>query len=103
LLAGDATFVAASGCRGLCPRARLWTNLKVRSATIQSLAESTMLLADLWTSAWAAGGGRKIDKSELVAFTESALMKVYRDRKFAESLSLADMAERRRAVADAAE
>jgi hypothetical protein len=71
----------------------LWANPKVRNATIQSLAESTMLLADLWTSAWAAGGGRKIDRSELVTFTESALMKVYRDKRFAEGLSLADMAD----------
>jgi hypothetical protein len=70
----------------------LWANRTVRDATVQSLAESTMLLSDLWTSAWAAGGGADIDKSELVALDEEALMKVYRDSKFAESLSLADMA-----------
>jgi hypothetical protein len=75
-------------------RARdLWANSKVRQATIQSLADSTMLLADLWSSAWLAGGGRKIDSSEIVTFKESQLMKVYRDRKFAESLSLVEMAE----------
>ena len=75
-------------------RARhLWANRTVRDATIQSLAESTMLLSDLWTSAWAAGGGAHIDKSKLIAFDEEDLMDVYRHSKFAESLSLADMAE----------
>jgi len=71
----------------------LWQNQKIRDATIQSLADSTTLLADLWTSAWAAGGGKNVAKSELVLFDEADLMKVYRDTKFAESMSLAAMVE----------
>jgi len=73
-------------------RARaLWANEKVRTSTIQSLSESTQLLADLWTAAWAMGGGAKIAKSKLRAFKEADLERVYRDGKFCPSLSLAAM------------
>ena len=71
--------------------AALWANKKVRTATIQSLADSTRLLADLWTSAWLAGNGAKVPKSKLVQFSEKDLEAVYRDSKFAPSLSLAAM------------
>ena len=71
--------------------AALWNNRKIREATLQSLADSTTLLADLWTSAWQVGGGDQLKKSLLVEFAEADLMKVYRNTTFAPSLSLADM------------
>jgi hypothetical protein len=86
IAADDSTQSAAARAQAL------WDNRQVRDATIQSLADSTMLLADLWTAAWQAGGGDKLKKSELIELAEADLMKVYRDTKFAESLSLADMA-----------
>ncbi|HEY3254799.1 MAG TPA: hypothetical protein VGJ91_12655, partial [Polyangiaceae bacterium] len=74
-------------------RARaLWQNKKIRMATIKSLADSTKLLADLWTSAWAVGG-RKIASSKLLRFGEKTLETLYRDASFAPSLSLAAMAK----------
>ncbi|HSM85658.1 MAG TPA: hypothetical protein VLT16_05880 [Candidatus Limnocylindrales bacterium] len=80
---------------GPSARARaLWNNQKVRNATIQSLADSVQVLASLWTSAWKAGKGSKIDKSKLVEFQEDELDRIYRrDRKFVPSLSLDEMAQ----------
>jgi hypothetical protein len=76
-------------------RARaLWQTKRVREETIASLAESVRLLADLWQSAWVAGGGNQIPETKLVLLKESALDTLCRtDRSFVPSLSLADMAE----------
>jgi hypothetical protein len=81
--------------RGPSARAKaLWENKRVREATIQSLADSVTVLAALWTGAWKAGKGNKIDKSKLKQFSEKELQNVYRREKdFVPSLSLADMAE----------
>lgn len=74
------------------PKARanaLWSNTKIRNATMASLADSVRVLSALWASAWEIGGGEKIAKSKLVQFTEDDLDKVYRrDRQFVPSLSL---------------
>ncbi|GAA4330459.1 hypothetical protein GCM10023144_18170 [Pigmentiphaga soli] len=45
-------------------------------------------LVHLWESAWAAGGGRSADTSDLVGFSEADLRKRYADRKFVPSLDL---------------
>lgn len=76
------------------PRSKaLWANAKVRKATMISLADSVRLLADLWTSAWRIGGGDNIADDDLREFTEEELETLYRDYKFAESLSLKHMVE----------
>jgi len=80
----------------LGPEARaalLWKNTSVRKQTIASLGDSVILLADLWTSAWKAGGGASIKKTNLVEFSEPDLEGITRDKKFVESMSLAEMAD----------
>lgn len=82
----------------LSPKKRadaLWNNVKIRNATITSLADSVRLLAALWTSAWKVGkGDGDIDDSELKRFTENELMNVYRGEKdFAPSMSLQEMVD----------
>ena len=72
---------------------RLWQNQTVRDATIESLADSVVLLAELWTSAWRKGGGDNIAAGELRAFGENELQPVYRhEADFVPSLSLDEMA-----------
>jgi hypothetical protein len=77
------------------PKARaeaLWNNKKIQKATIQSLADSVLVLAALWSSAWAAGKGARL-KDDIKAFSEKELEAVYRnDHKFVPSLSLVEMA-----------
>lgn len=79
------------------PKARataLWNDRTIRTATIRSLADSVRVLAALWSSAWAAGGGDNVAKSKIRTYKEEELIPVYRtDRKFVPSLSLAQMAE----------
>jgi hypothetical protein len=81
----------------LGPKARakaLWNDPTVRDGTIASLALSIRFLADLWTSAWEAGGGDRLASAKLELLDEDELDAVYRrDRKFAPSLSLDEMAE----------
>ena len=72
--------------------ALLWKNKNVRKQTIASLGDSVILLSDLWTSAWKAGGGPSIKKTNLVEFSEPDLEAITRDKKFVESMSLAEMA-----------
>jgi hypothetical protein len=76
--------------------AALWKNDTVRNATIESLADSVKLLAELWTSAWKAGGGDEIADSKLSAIDEDELDALYRDKNFAPSLSLAAMVKSKR-------
>jgi hypothetical protein len=68
-------------------------NDAVMQATIASLGDSVLLLADLWTSAWTAGGGEDIEDTDIVEFSESSLEEIYRNRLFVASLSLAEMVE----------
>jgi hypothetical protein len=81
----------------LGPKARaeaLWNDKDIQKATIRSLADSVRVLAALWSSAWAAGGGNNIPKSKIRTYEEGELIPVYRsDRKFVPSLSLDEMAE----------
>jgi hypothetical protein len=52
------------------------------------------LLADLWTSAWAAGNGDSIAASQLVEFSEEDIENIYRgEPDFVPSLSLKKMAQ----------
>jgi hypothetical protein len=75
--------------------AALWNNRTIQKATVKSLADSVQVLAALWTSAWAQGGGAslaKTAKGKIREYTEDELQPVYRnDRKFVPSLSLDDM------------
>jgi hypothetical protein len=81
----------------LGPKARakaLWGKTAIRKATVECLAESVFLLADLWTSAWRVGGGNSIAASKLIQFKEADLEYIYRkEPKFVPSLSLAKMAQ----------
>jgi hypothetical protein len=78
------------------PKARaeaLWSNTKVRKATIDSLADSVQTLAGLWAAAWKAGDGKNLDADTLVELDQKKLNDLVRkDRKFVPSLSLAQMA-----------
>ncbi|HEU0176386.1 MAG TPA: hypothetical protein VFV58_19140 [Blastocatellia bacterium] len=72
----------------------LWNKPAIRNATVDCLADSVFLLADLWTSAWVVGDGDSIAPSELVQFEERDLKNIYRrEHEFLPSLSLAKMAE----------
>jgi len=74
--------------------ARLWADAAIRKATVQSLADSVRLLANLWEAAWTKGGGGAIPVAQLKAFDEDELEKVYRKEKtFVPSRSLADLAK----------
>jgi hypothetical protein len=72
---------------------RLWEIDEIREATIQSLAESSVLLARLWASAWAVGGGDSLHAADIRTFTEPELEDLYRQQDFARALSLQQMAE----------
>ena len=75
-------------------RARhLWEIDEIREATIQSLAESSFLLARLWASAWVIGGGDSLPEEDIRTFTEEELEDLYRQQDFARALSLTQMAE----------
>jgi hypothetical protein len=81
----------------LGPKARaqaLWKNAKIRDATTASLADSVRVLAALWSSAWAEGGGDKIAKKNIREYIEEEIEPVYRKEKnFLPSLSLDAMAK----------
>ncbi len=80
----------------LGPKARasqLWSDKNIRNATIESLADSVLTLAALWSAAWKQGKGNSIAKTSLVEQDQDALDALVRkDRKFVPSLSLDDMA-----------
>jgi hypothetical protein len=71
---------------------RLWGNAKIRKETARSIANSTRVLAALWTGAWKAGGGDKIAQAKLKAVPEPTLQKIYRPSTFLKSMTLATMA-----------
>jgi hypothetical protein len=72
----------------------LWKINKIRSATVQSLADSVQTLAELWAAAWREGHGKDIDPKLLVSLNKDGLDKLVRkDRDFVPSFSLAEMAE----------
>jgi hypothetical protein len=77
---------------------RLWANSKVRNETIRSLAESTILLARLWASAWRVGKGKNLAASKLKVFTEPEIQAVYKKKTFAPALTLTQMANSGRFV-----
>jgi hypothetical protein len=72
---------------------RLWNNMIVRKATIESLAQSVKVLATMWQGAWKVGGGNTLPAGSLVQFKEKDLNAIYRHEKgFLKSLSLDEMA-----------
>lgn len=77
---------------------RFWASSKVRTETVRSLADSTILLARLWASAWRVGKGKNIAASQLKAFTEAEVQKLYRTKTFAPALTLTQMADNGRFV-----
>jgi hypothetical protein len=80
----------------LGPKARaaaLWADQAIRDATVVSLADSVALLARLWETAWAAGGGASIPTAALVQFGEPELETVYRDHQFLRALDLGGMVQ----------
>jgi len=70
---------------------RFWAQTKVRTETIRSLADSTILLARLWASAWRVGKGKDLPASKLKVFTEQELQTLYRTKSFAPALTLTQM------------
>jgi hypothetical protein len=72
---------------------RLWAHPKVRTETIRSLADSTVLLARLWASAWRVGKGRNIAVSKLRVFAEGEVQDVYKKKTFAPAFTLDQMAQ----------
>ena len=82
---------------GLPPQARadrLWRTPSIRQATIDSLRDSVRLLARLWETAWAAGGGDQLAASKIKRYSEASLNAVCRQEHdtFVPSLSLDEMA-----------
>lgn len=77
---------------------RLWANQAIRRETIRSLADSTILLARLWASAWRVGQGKTIAQSKLRVFTEPEMQSVYRSARFAPALTLDQMVKSGRFV-----
>ncbi len=72
---------------------RLWARPDIRRHTIASLADSTMLLARLWESAWKeAKASKKIPTSMIVALSEAQVEAIYRRATFLPGLTLAGMA-----------
>ncbi len=72
----------------------LWKNRRIQKATIASLADSVLVLAALWSAAWAAGKGADVPKSKIRPYKEEELEPIYRrDRKFVPSLSLDEMVQ----------
>jgi hypothetical protein len=70
---------------------RLWAHPKVRSETIRSLADSSVLLARLWASAWRVGKGKNVPAAKLRVFTEAELQTHYKKKNFAPALTLTQM------------
>ena len=63
----------------LGPKARaeaLWNDRDIQKATIRSLADSVRVLAALWTSAWAEGGGNNVANSKIRTYEEDELKPV---------------------------
>lgn len=90
-------FIIDADDPSLGPLARataLWDNETIKKATLQSLAESVALLADLWTAAWERGGGNGLPAHTMREFSEDELQAVYRkEKEFIPSLSLNRMVE----------
>jgi hypothetical protein len=77
------------------PRAKqLWNNLEIREATVASLRDSTRLLARMWETAWAAGGGDGLAASKIKRYSEASFNAICRQehQTFVPSLSLDAMA-----------
>lgn len=69
----------------------LWGKPAIQKATVTSLADSVVLLARLWETAWAKGKGDQIPKSKLVDFGEKGLGPVPRETDFLAAMDLAGM------------
>jgi hypothetical protein len=72
---------------------RLWADAKVRTATVQSLADSVRTLARLWASAWKVGNGKAIAASKLKVFKESEIQTTYKKTTFAPAMTLDEMVQ----------
>ncbi|HET7843940.1 MAG TPA: hypothetical protein VFL14_07305, partial [Xanthomonadales bacterium] len=70
---------------------RLWANTDIRRETVRSLADSTLLLARLWASAWRLGKGSQIPKAKLVRIAEADLTSLVKDPKFAPGMTFDEM------------
>lgn len=70
---------------------RLWENAAIREPTITCVADSVLLLARLWETAWTVGGGANIAPGQLRQFREDELDPVYRDPSFLRGMDLAGM------------
>jgi hypothetical protein len=73
---------------------QLWSKKTIREATIESLADSVLTLAALWTAAWKEGKGNTIARTKLVELDQGDLDDLVRkDRSFVPSRSLDEMAQ----------
>jgi len=76
----------------------LWADADIRRETIRSLAESSLLLARLWASAWRLGKGSKIATAKLVRLEESELTNLVKLATFAPAMTLQEMVDSGRFV-----
>ncbi len=80
------TYIAAGGKNRKAVQEALWA--KFGQETIDVMADGARVLAKIWQGAWTAGNGEAIAKTKLGPVSEAALMALYRDKKFVESLDL---------------
>jgi hypothetical protein len=80
------TWVEAAGRTRL---QQMWEALGERTA--DCVADGCLRLAALWASAWKEGGGEHVPDAKLAAVDKGTLSKLYRDKTFVPSLTLADL------------
>jgi hypothetical protein len=80
------TFVEEGGQTTVAVQDELWN--KWGTATIQVMADGAKVLAGIWNAAWKAGNGGSIGQASLGAVDPKALVKLYTDEGFVESLDI---------------
>jgi hypothetical protein len=79
-------YIALGGGKSAAVIDGLWS--KFGTKTVEVMADGANVLAMLWDSAWAAGGGGAIPQSKLKAVPTARLMTLYKNHDFVPSLDL---------------
>jgi len=83
------TFVEEGGQTTVAVQDELWD--RWGKATVATMADGAKVLAAIWQAAWKAGSGGSIAQADLGPVDPKALVKLYTDRKFVESLDIDDI------------
>ncbi len=79
-------YLAAGGKNVVAVQDALWNDFG--DETIETMADGARVLAAIWDAAWTAGNGGAISSAALAACDPQALIALYRDTTFVESLDL---------------